>query len=65
MIMIGLNTGAAATASFEGHRGNPNIRPKGDAHYIALTIILIIVFVIVIFVYIITGRKNEEGKTYL
>jgi len=57
LIIIGLNKGAAATASFQGHAGNPNIHPE-DMHYMALTIILIIVFVIIVFVYLMTGRKN-------
>ena len=64
MIIIGINSGAEATAYFQGHAKNPRL-PRGDMHYMALSIILIIVFVVVLFVYILTGRKNDKGLTGL
>ena len=62
LIIIGLNKGAHASSSVEGHVGNPFIRPE-DSHYVALSIILLVVVVLVVFVYLLTGRKNDQGLT--
>jgi hypothetical protein len=62
LIIIGLNKGAHAGSYVEGHVGNPFIQPE-DSHYVALSIILIVVVVLVLFVYLLTGRKNDQGLT--